>query len=229
MNEVYQFLYKGGPVMIPIMLLSVIALAIFLERMWTLRRSTIAPEDIVEKVIGLLKAGKNEEAIFFCQANPSPLSKVLLTIIGNESASPEEILELAEETGKREAGSIGKYIEALGTIATVEPLLGLLGTVTGLIRAFQQVVYYAGEGAVDPGRLASGIWEALITTAAGLIIGIPCYIGYKYIASRADFLVSKIEEGGTTVFHFIKYRNREIPLNNLSNKNTPENTSGNNQ
>jgi biopolymer transport protein ExbB len=210
MREIYDFLYKGGPVMIPIMLLSVIALAIFLERMWILRRSLIAPEGFVDKVQGLLRTGKRQESILLCQSNPTPLSRVLLTIIGSENASNDEIMELVEETGKREAAKIGRYIDALGTIAAVEPLLGLLGTVTGLIRAFQQVVFYAGEGAVDPGRLASGIWEALITTAAGLIIGIPCYIGYKYLAARADFLTTKLEEASASVFHLHKYHKDEI-------------------
>lgn len=210
MHEIYDFLYKGGPVMIPIMLLSVVALAIFLERMWFLQMSLVAPEGFAEKIQHLLSTGKKQEAVVLCQTNSTPLAKILLVIIGNENVSGEETLKLAEEVGKREASKISRYIEALGTISTVEPLLGLLGTVTGLIKAFQRVVYYAGEGAVDPAKLASGIWEALITTAAGLIIAIPCYLGYKYLVARADSLISRIEEASNSIYYYLKFHSDKI-------------------
>jgi biopolymer transport protein ExbB len=205
MSEIYGFLVKGGPVMIPIMLGSIIALAIFLERMWVLRKTTIAPEGLTEKVQALLRSGRRQEAITLCQSNPTPLSRIILTIIGREDASDEETLRLVEEAGKRETLKLGRYIEALGTTAAVEPLLGLLGTVTGLIRTFQQIVYSSGQGAVDPGKLATGIWEALITTAAGLTIAIPCYIGYKYLASRADAFTARLEESASMIFHVVKH------------------------
>jgi biopolymer transport protein ExbB len=210
MSEIYGFLYKGGPVMIPIMLGSIIALAIFLERMWVLRKSVIAPDGLTEKVSALLRAGKRQEAIALCQSNPTPLSRILLTIIGRDSVSDEETLRLSEDAGRREAMKMNRYIEALGTTAAIEPLLGLLGTVTGLIRAFQQVVYHSGAGAVDPGHLASGIWEALITTAGGLTIAIPCYIGYKYLTARADGFTARLEESASSIYYLIKYHKNEI-------------------
>lgn len=210
MSEIYGFLVKGGPIMIPIMLGSIIALAIFLERMWVLRKTAVAPEGLTEKVQALLRSGRRQEAITLCQSNPTPLSRIILTIIGREDASDEETLRLVEEAGKRETLKLGRYIEALGTTAAVEPLLGLLGTVTGLIRTFQQIVYSSGQGAVDPGKLATGIWEALITTAAGLTIAIPCYIGYKYLAARADAFTARLEESASSIFHAVKYHGGEV-------------------
>jgi len=212
MSEIYSFLFKGGPIMIPIMLGSIIALAIFLERMWVLRKSVVIPDGITEKVQALLLAGKRQEAITLCQSNPTPLSRILLTVIGREDAMDEEILALVEDAGKRETRKMEQYIEALGTTAAVEPLLGLLGTVTGLIRTFQQIVYSSGQGAVDPGKLANGIWEALITTAAGLTIAIPCYIGYKYLASRADSFTAKLEESASMIYHLMRFHKEEITL-----------------
>ncbi|MFH1435537.1 MAG: MotA/TolQ/ExbB proton channel family protein [Pseudomonadota bacterium] len=210
MGEIYGFLAKGGPVMVPIMLGSIIALAIFLERMWVLRKSVIAPDGFTQKVNILLKSGKRQEAITLCQSNQTPLARILLAIIGREGAHDEEIQGLVEDMGKRESLQLGRYVEALGTIAAVEPLLGLLGTVTGLIRAFQQVVYSSGQGAVDPSKLATGIWEALITTAAGLIVAIPCYIGYKYLAARADSFTAALEEGASTIYQFLKFHKGEV-------------------
>lgn len=212
MSEIYSFLFKGGPIMIPIMLGSIIALAIFLERMWVLRKSVVIPDGFTEKVQALLLAGKRQKAITLCQSNPTPLSRILLTVIGREDATDEEILALVEDAGKRESMKMGQYIEALGTTAAVEPLLGLLGTVTGLIRTFQQIVYSSGQGAVDPGKLANGIWEALITTAAGLTIAIPCYIGYKYLASRADSFTAKLEENASMIYHLMRFHKEEITL-----------------
>jgi biopolymer transport protein ExbB len=113
------------------------------------------------------------------------------------------------EVGRREVVYLEKHVDLLGTIAAVEPLLGLLGTVTGLIRAFQQVqAHSARGGAVNPGVLAGGIWEALITTAGGLMIGIPAYIAYRYLQARVDHVVVEIEEESLEMADLLAERGR---------------------
>jgi biopolymer transport protein ExbB len=174
-----------------------------------LRRTLIIPDGFIKKVLTFIRTGKIQEAITLCELQSTPISRIVITSLKNRDINESEMEELLEEAGKKESLFLNRYVEALGTIASIEPLLGLLGTVTGLIRAFQQVVYYSGEGSVDPGRLASGIWEALITTAAGLIIGIPCLVGYKYLIARVDSLIFSFEEGSSSVYHALKYRGSE--------------------
>jgi biopolymer transport protein ExbB len=109
-----------------------------------------------------------------------------------------------EDRGRYEAVRLERYVDMVGTIAQLEPLLGLLGTVTGMIKVFQVVQATSQHGAVDPGQLASGIWEALITTAAGLIIGIPTLIAHRYLHSRVGRLTLEMEQGATRVLDRLK-------------------------
>lgn len=193
MWEVYEFLARGGPVMIPIALGSVTGLAIFFERLWALRRSGILPPSLLERVRKLVSTGKPGEALAACQKVDAPLARVLATCLRYRDLGRTEIKGAIEDVGRREVAGMSRFLGALGAIASVSPLLGLLGTVTGMIQAFRQVVASGAQGAIDPTRLASGIWEALITTAAGLSVAIPCFVGYKYLASRADRMAVEME------------------------------------
>jgi biopolymer transport protein ExbB len=195
-KDIYHFLFvKGGPVMFPIMAGSVLALALFLERLWALRRERVLLTGVLNRVRARVRDGQFNEAEVVCQENGSPLASVIGAGVRRAGQGREGIKEGIMEVGRREVVHMERFVELLGTIATVEPLLGLLGTVTGLIRAFQQVEALAGRGSgVNPSALAGGIWEALITTAAGLTIGIPAYLGYKYLLTRVDHLAVEIEE-----------------------------------
>jgi biopolymer transport protein ExbB len=196
MKEIYRFVFvQGGPVMYPIVLGSIVALALFMERLWALRRDRVLPSGFRSRLRALVKSGKVSEAEVLCQENQSPLANVVAAGLRRAGAPREQVKESIMEVGRREVVYLEKHVDLLGTIAAVEPLLGLLGTVTGLIRAFQQVqAHSARGGAVNPGVLAGGIWEALITTAGGLMIGIPAYIAYRYLQARVDHVVVEIEE-----------------------------------
>jgi len=196
MSEVYQFLFvKGGPVMYPIVLGSVLALALFLERVWFLRRERVTPAPLRRRLRALIRQGKFSEAEVLTQENPSALAAVIRAALRESGQALSAIKEVVNEVGRREVGHMERFVEFLGTIAAVEPLMGLLGTVTGLIRAFQRVEALAAKGGgVNPGALAAGIWEALITTAAGLVVAIPAYVGYRYLQGRLSAIVIDMEE-----------------------------------
>jgi biopolymer transport protein ExbB len=194
MGEIFEFLSRGGVSMMPIALGSVIALAIFLERIWSLQRSRIIPHGLVETVLEAvrkddLKTGREE-----CLKSSSPMGRVLLGGLDAARSGRDELKGLVEDVGKRELARMERFIEAMGTTASVEPLLGLLGTVTGMIQVFQKVVVTSRQGAVDPGQLANGIWQALITTAAGLSVAIVAFVGYRYLLSRTARHALEMEE-----------------------------------
>jgi biopolymer transport protein ExbB len=122
------------------------------------------------------------------------LARVLLVGIDHAKRAPGELRTALEDTGRREIARMERFIEAMGTTASVEPLLGLLGTVIGMIRVFRQVVTSSRQGAVDPGMLANGIWQALITTAAGLAVAIVAFVGYRFLLSRTSRHAFVLEE-----------------------------------
>ncbi len=182
---------KGGPLMYFIAAGGVFALAILFERLWSLRHDRIVPMRLVERVRDLATENKVSEAEVLCEENPSAVSVILIAGLKHANKSRDRLKELMEEAGKSVAADLERYVNALGTIASVSPLMGLLGTVTGMIEVFQKVTT---EGVGDPRVLASGIWEALITTAAGLVVAIPAYMAYRYLLGRVDQLVLEMEE-----------------------------------
>jgi len=183
----FELLYKGGPVMIVIGFFSVLALAMFLERLYILRRKRVLPPGLLSKLRDLLDSGKSAEAVLLCEQDGSPVAQVLEAGL---RAKPVNRVEKMDEAGRRAVAQLRKNLSVLGTTAAVSPLLGLLGTVTGMIAVFQDVTQY---GVGNPGDLAQGIWEALITTAAGLVVAIPAYLAYRYLVSRVETLTLVLE------------------------------------
>jgi biopolymer transport protein ExbB len=200
MFDFYNELAKGGWVMIPIGGVSVLALGLFLERIFTLRRVKVFPTDLVLRVRELIVARRFSEALTVCQQNGSSIALILSAAFIRQGEPRNRIKEAVEERGRAEAGRLDRFIEGLGTIAAIAPLLGLLGTVLGMIDVFRIVDNYtkANPGApVDPGLLATGIWKALITTAAGLVVAIPSFVGYKYLVTRINRLILEMEESAS--------------------------------
>ncbi|PLX98447.1 MAG: MotA/TolQ/ExbB proton channel family protein [Desulfuromonas sp.] len=187
MFEIFQ---KGGPLMWPIALCSVLALAIFLERLWNYRKFQQGNEALIDEIDPLLNEAKYEEASVACQRYGNPLSRVYLTAIRLAGRSREQIKAVVEEAGSRELAALERLLGLLGTIATITPLLGLLGTVLGMIRAFTVL---AVEGVGSPATLGGGISEALITTAAGLTVAIPTILLHKYLSGRVDRISLDLE------------------------------------
>ncbi len=187
MKEVFELLAKGGWLMIPIAACSLVALALFLERMWSLQRTKVLPERFLQLMTKLLKERRFQEAEALCQGSDSHIARVLASGVRYSGRSRAIIKEVMEEAGQRQVAFMERFTGAIGAIATVAPLVGLLGTVTGMIQVFQRVVSQgAASQQVDAGALAAGIWEALVTTAAGLTVAIPTYLAYRYILGVID-------------------------------------------
>jgi biopolymer transport protein ExbB len=187
----WELIQKGGIVMYPILLCSVLTLAIFLEKLWSLREGRVIPENFVKEIEEFIRVGKNNEAIALCSASKSSIGRIIYSGLKRLGKPVEILKEAISDQGRQEAILLEKYLTTLGTIAGVSPLLGLLGTVTGMIKTFNVLAVSKKLG--DPGLLSSGISEALITTAAGLIVAIPSFILYKYFSSKVDKLVIKME------------------------------------
>jgi biopolymer transport protein ExbB len=199
-EETLDWFVRGGILMGPILALSVIALGIFLERLWVLRRSLVLPEEPLRELEGLLRKKKIPETRTYCQQHPSPLARVLFAGLQQYGNSRELIKENMEERGKAEALELKKYIGLLHTIASVSPLLGLLGTVSGMIKVFNAI---SVDGVGNPSSLSIGISEALITTVAGLTVAIPTFLGQRYLAGHAERLVHTLEEYATYLLNLL--------------------------
>ncbi len=198
MLEIFQ---KGGPLMYPILLCSILAFGIFLERMWTfasVRRGTLS---LVREVEDLVHKQRADEALIVCQRAGTPLARIFIAALRSAGRPREQIKAVVEEVGRREAAPLDRYLGLLGTIANLSPLLGLLGTVLGMIEAFRVI---AVQGVGTPATLGGGISQALITTAAGLSVAIPTLLLHKYLTSRADRIVLAMEEHSLHVVDLLK-------------------------
>lgn len=195
MYDFYEFAAKGGWLMIPIGLCSIVGLTFFLERLWHLRRSKILPDWFLDQLRQHLSEGRLEAAEDLCGDHDFPLAHMVGAGLERADAPRDVVKEAVTEEGKREVFRMERFVNALSAIATVSPLIGLLGTVLGMIGVFQNVVQQAsGGGQVQTQALAGGIWQALITTAAGLAVAIPVYLAYRYVLSRIDQYAVEMEE-----------------------------------
>lgn len=188
-----EYVVAGGPVMIPILLCSVIGLAAFFERMWALRRDRVVPRSFAVELTELARQRRWNDAVTLCRKRDVVAARVALSAIDARGHDRPIIKERLEEVGRREAADLERFIPVLGTVASIAPLLGLLGTVGGMIVTFQVI---QTEGLGNVGSLAGGISQALITTFAGLCVGIPAVVGNRYLLSRVDSLLLDLEEVG---------------------------------
>jgi biopolymer transport protein ExbB len=188
---VLELVLAGGPFMWPIILCSIVAAGIILERVWTLQQRRVMPPDLTRRIWALVEAGQaNDKVIAALEVN-SPLGKLLATGLANRHRPRAVLMERLEDAGRHVAHDLDRFINTLGTIAGVAPLLGLLGTVVGIIKAFE-AIHMQGLG--DPRILSGGISEALLTTAAGLVVAIPSQVAYRYLRGRVDSTVVQIEK-----------------------------------
>jgi biopolymer transport protein ExbB len=187
----FDLIVKGGIFMYPIIFCSIVALAIFFERLWVLRRKHIIPLEFIRNVEELLKKQKISEAIFLCQNDMSSIARIFLAGLRSTQKGMWLVKEAIEERGSREATALEKNVGILSTIANLTPLLGLLGTVSGMIKTFNAISL---QGIGNPAPLAGGIAEALITTATGLCIAIPTLVCYRFLKDKASSLIFEMEE-----------------------------------
>lgn len=186
-----ELIVKGGVFMYPIIFCSIVALAVFIERLWTLRRKNIIPDEFVRSVEDLIRKQKISEALFLAQGNPSSIGRIFFAGLKNTGRGMWLVKEAIEERGGREAMSLEKRVGILATVANLAPLLGLLGTVSGMIKSFNVISL---EGTGNPTHLAGGIAEALITTAAGLCVAIPVLVCHRILKNKSESLIFEMEE-----------------------------------
>ncbi len=198
-----DFFTKGGIFMYPILLCSITALAIFIERLWNLRWKHVIPQDFIGDVEQFIRREKIPDAALICQQNPSSMARILLVGIKNFGRKREVIKEYLEEVGRQESASLERFVEGLGTIAGVSTLLGLLGTISGMIRVFSVI---STQTVINPASLAGGISEALITTYAGLSVAIPTLVMYKYLQSKTQTLILQMEEHSIRLVDLLKQK-----------------------
>lgn len=193
-----EIITKGGVLIYPLILCSILAVGVILERLIALRQSKILPREIVKLIENYSDDHDAKLILRVCEQNGGVLARVVQAAVKNRYLNREELKEVVQDTGRRETRTLEKHLVILETIAAVAPLLGLLGTVTGMIRTFTTI---AEQGVGQAGNLSGGISEALITTAVGLAIGIPTLIAYNYFIHRSENLITDIEEHSATLIH----------------------------
>jgi biopolymer transport protein ExbB len=202
----FEIVQAGGIMMGPIILASIVAAAIFLERLWTLQSKRVLPADLTQKVWRWVEQRQIQDKHIAALQQNSPLGKILAAGLANRDRERTVIRESIEDTGRHVVHELERFIGTLGTIASLSPLMGLLGTVFGMIRTFNAITT-AGIG--NPASLAGGIAEALITTAAGLTVAIPALLAYKYLRGRVQALVVQMEKEAIKLVEAIEAQSQE--------------------
>ncbi len=200
---------KGGWLMVPIILCSLIAVLVIVNRFLVLQKSKSNTNQLIMKIRSLVLKGTKKDAIDLCSNTSGPAAYVLKEGLIRSEKSKEEIQSAIESAGKEQIYYLERHLGILATIAGVAPLIGFLGTVTGMIEAFMEIERLSGN--VNAAVLAGGIWVALMTTAAGLIVGIPAYIFYNYLVSRVGRIVFDIEGSSTELLELLS--NEKVPAN----------------
>jgi biopolymer transport protein ExbB len=191
-----EIVKAGGWLMLPIILCSIIAAAIILERLWTLQPRRVLPKNLTRQVWEWVSKNQLNHTHIESLHNGSPLGEILAAGLHNRHRDREVIKESIEDAGRQVVHDLERFLNSLGTIAAITPLLGLLGTVIGMVKVFAAITTH---GVGDPTVLAGGISEALITTAAGLTVAIPSLIGYRYLRGKVDELAVRMEKEAITM------------------------------
>ncbi len=189
-----------------ILVASIVGVGVFLERLWSTQRSKVLPRTFVDRIRALVAKGKVSEALLLCEENGSSIAAIMAAALRafEHSTSRADIKEAVEEVGAREVAHMDRNVEIVGTVATISPLLGLLGTVVGMIQVFRNFVSAYASGSVGPDTFAQGIWQALITTAYGLTVAIPMLLLYRLLQDRSNKLVLEMEEDAMGIVNLLE-------------------------
>ena len=196
-----DFMQKGGPVMWFILFCSLIASAVFLERLLYFHRISIRVGEFMRGLANLIRGRRYAEAQMEAAATKGPVQRVVHAAIIHHSAPRQELKDVVQEAGQLEVPRLERRLGVLATLAFLTPMLGLLGTVAGLIEAFQSMA--ATAGLASSAEIANGIYQALITTAAGLSVCLPCAVGYAYLSSRVNGAMHDMERAGIEVVNLL--------------------------
>ena len=200
---------KGGPLMWFILINAIVAIGVFFERLFHYHRAQIHTHDFVNGILNSLRRGNILEARSTCKDTAGPVAQVVLAAVENHDRSRDEIREAVQDAGRVEVTRLERNLPILVTIAQVTPLIGFLGTVWGMIKIFMVI---EKTQLASPGQLAGGVWEALLTTAGGLVVAIPSYIAYNYLVSRVQGLVMDMERAANEVLTYLARRDDHVPF-----------------
>lgn len=187
----FEIIQSGGFMMWPLILASVVAMAIIGERLWSLQRKYVAPDNLMANVRQWVQRGEVDHKHIAALREHSALGRILAAGLANRGYSRDVLREAVEDAGRHAGAELERYLNALGTIASISPFLGLLGTVFGMIEMFSGL---GAQGVGDPAVVARGIAQALIATAAGLIVAIPSLLFYRYFRGRVQRLLLAMEQ-----------------------------------
>ncbi|WP_020614334.1 MotA/TolQ/ExbB proton channel family protein [Sediminispirochaeta bajacaliforniensis] len=197
----FVLIEKGGIIMVLIMILSVLAAVIIIERLLFFRKIKVDEESLINRLKAALGKGHYDEAIDICENNPSPIANLIKVGIEHRDYPTSDMKEAITSAASLEIPQLERYLTSLGTIAHISPLLGLLGTVTGNIKAFGVLGSFGAVG--DPSLLATGISEALLTTAAGIVVSVPAITFYNYLVNRVNHMIIRMENRVNELILFI--------------------------
>lgn len=196
-----DYMQKGGPLMWLILFCSVLAGAVFLERVTYFHRAHIYVGEFIRGLANLLQRRGFAEAIAECAGTPGPVARVIHAALLRHDAPREELKEIVQEAGQLEVPRLERRLAVVATLSIVAPLIGLLGTVAGLIEAFVNISSQSGFASSTD--IASGIYQSLLTTAAGLVVAIPCAVGYMYMSARVNALMHDMERAGIEIVNLL--------------------------
>ena len=199
--EQFDLVAKGGPLMIALLLCSILSLAIILERLLLLRRGRIIRIEILREIEIAIKKKDIQSALGWVEKAASPMLKIARVALINADKSKEDLKNYVEEAGRMQVSTVERFLTTLQTIAAISPLLGLLGTVTGMIDVFDTIVVHGTGNATV---LAGGISEALITTATGLSIAIPTLVFYNYFSKKAETIITEMEHHSVVLVELMR-------------------------
>ncbi len=205
-----EWLIKGGPMMVPILLCSVIAFAVMAERIMYFRKIRMNTRKFMGEISYALKRNRADEAIEMCDKSPGPLPRVLKAGILKYDRQRPEIKEAIQDAALHEIPRIEKNIGILATVAQVSPVLGLLGTVLGMVEIFQKIQQRSAAMLPStPSDLSAGVWQALIATVAGLVVAIPALTAYNYFVSKANYMIRDMEISATDLVNILSEKKEE--------------------
>jgi len=192
-----DLLQKGGPLMWIIVLCSITAVGIFFERLFALHRSSIPVGELLRGLANILRKENYAEALQECATTPGPVARVAHAMILRHNAPREELRDIAQEAGQLEVPKLERNMPLLSTIAYATPLIGLLGTIIGLLTTFQEIASQSGYASATD--IAEGVYEALLTTAGSLAVALPAFIAYSYLSARINGLIHDMERAGIEI------------------------------
>ena len=199
-----DYIQKGGLLIWPILICSIIAIGIFAERLFYFHRATIHVGEFLQGLSNLLQRRNFAEALHESAGTPGPVARVIHAAIIRHDAPRAELRDIVQEAGQLEVPKLERFLGVLATLAFLAPLIGLLGTVTGMLEAFGTITSNGGYATVT--ELSSGVYKSLLTTAAGLVVATPTFVAYSYLSARVNALMHDMERAGIEVVHMLTDR-----------------------